>query len=1239
MSDGNCFELSLRRLVSHPRLLRLLSSMYLRIVCLSIGLMLSCASVLANSLPAVPRTLASRLQIDRHDMAISIEDWQWLRHKAELRVGVSQTESAPFSVNVQDSLYEGISADVTALVAQLLGLQVKIVTYGNEQEARKALQAGRVDVISTHGSTEPSPDLWLSTPYARDRLAVFKRSSERRQSPSDLAGLRVAITDEHSVEVKKRYPRAHIRVYGSHEKAIAAAAFGQADVYLDDLYSAYFLINRAFYNYVRFERFAGVRGGDYSYALAAGNTRLLQLINTAIETIGEEQLRTLAKRWVGNSFIPGEESVDLTAEQVRWIQRHPVVRLVINDDFAPGAFFDSNGVFSGAIADLLEVITLTTGLHFEVVTRSGGLPQIIEAVNLGQADLALMTASPEREEYLRFSRSLLNSPFVLLSSVDQQGKLGSLDEKRVAVPTGHVAIRQLRKRYPETVVMEAGSSLDAMNLLYQGKTDAAMVSLPAARYYIERLFRDRLAINQMLDLGPSTTNFAMRRSDVELQSIIDKVLQTVAPDELNAISNRWRSPPGMSGQTWVDYQRVIKEIVAAAVVLLVLLLVWVFYLRRQIKARLKAERMLNDQLQFVETLTDCMPPPLYVRDIKGRMLSCNRSYLESVGLSADQVLNKTVRQLPKENFESRPDFHRSYLQAMRDGQTIESVHAIVLQGREVWINHWVQPFRDSTGQIKGVICGWLDITEHRELVQQLQEAKTLADDASRAKTSFLATMSHEIRTPMNAVIGILELALKRADDKPIDRASIEIAHASAKSLLELIGDILDIARIESGRLSLSPKRANLRELVESVARVFEGLARQKRLTLVLEIDSSINCDVLIDALRFKQILSNLVSNAIKFTEEGRITVCIAGMLMDASLLTVNLSVEDTGVGISTGDQERLFRPFAQAHRNVQHTEGTGLGLVISRSLCEMMGGRVDLTSTLGRGTRVDVQMRLQVLEPIEFDQVSALTQDVPRYRLQVLVVDDHRINRQVLHQQLNYLGHDVFEAENGKLAYARWCEQPFDIIITDCHMPVMNGTDFTRAVRQSEQEQGLAATVIIGLTADAQPEEIELCIQAGMNDCLIKPVGLDELDARLRALQPEDAYSEETIEHCQQEQLMLPPQTSQVIDLGPLELMISSEPVKFRQILDELIKNNRSDCEQLSVLLRERDTNKLGELAHRMKGAARVVRGDQVVESCRQLEAVCLLAQIPSQELEHAVDQLKKAIERLNQALMLSLVG
>nr|BAD20690.1 probable two-component sensor [Pseudomonas sp. BS] len=1206
--------------------------MYLRSFCLFLCLLVG--STAAASLPLAPQTLFSQLRIDRHDMAITSDDWHWLRHKAELRVGVSLSESAPFAVQANDSLYEGISADATALVGQLLGLQVKIVPFANDREAEEALQAGRVDVINRHGNLAPRQGLLFSKPYAREQLALFKRSAEPRHSPVDLAGLRVAVAEVHSAEVKQRYPRADLRVYADQDKAIAAAAFGQADVYLGDLYSAYYHLNRSFYGYLRFERFSDLPVGGYGFALRTDNTRLQRLIDVAIEAIGDDPLRNLAKRWVGNSFIPSEEPIGLSVEQMRWIQRNPIARLVINDDMAPGAYFDSNGIFSGGVADLLEVITLSTGLHFEVVLRSGGYPQMIETLHKDEADLALMTASPEREAYLRFSRPLNASPFVLLSGIDQQGKLGNLADKRLAIPSGHVAMQQLRKRYPEATLIEAGTTLDTMNMLYQGKADAAMVALPAARYYIERLFRDKLVINRVLDVGPATLNFAMRRSDVELQAIIDKVMQSISPDEINAISNRWRSPPGMSGQTWIDYRRVILEILVAAGLLLVLSLVWVIYLRRQIKARLKAERMLNDQLQFVETLTDCMPPPLYVRDLKGRMLSCNRSYLKSVGLSAEQVLNKTVRQLPKENFESQPDFHRNYLQAMRDGQTIESVHAVQLQGREVWINHWVQPFEDSQGVTKGVICGWLDITEHRQLIEQLQEAKNLADDASRAKTSFLATMSHEIRTPMNAVIGILELALKRADSQPIDRASIEIAHTSANSLLELIGDILDIARIESGRLSLSPKRANLRELVESVARVFEGLARQKRLNLILDIDSSINCDVLVDALRFKQILSNLVSNAIKFTEEGSVKISISGLAVNASLLNVNLSVEDTGVGISPSDQQRLFRPFVQAQRNVQHTEGTGLGLVICRSLCEMMGGRVGLTSTLGRGTRVELEVRLQVLELIDVHPAPVLIQARPRQRLQVLVVDDHRINRQVLHEQLSFLGHDAIEAQDGQVALQRWGEQPFDVVITDCHMPVMNGAELTRAIRQIEQQRGLEATVIIGLTADAQPEELELCILAGMNECLIKPLGLDELDARLLGLQPEPASSPAQLEHCQPEPLLPAPESLRLLDLGPLELLISSEPVKFRQILDELINNNRKDCQALKASMQAGDTDKLSEYAHRIKGAARVIKGEQLVECCRQLEAVCLDPQATFGQLEEAVSRIEAAIGALEQALL-----
>ncbi|WP_423815352.1 transporter substrate-binding domain-containing protein [Pseudomonas koreensis] len=1199
--------------------------MYLRSLWMILCPLLITTSVASAPLPLPFHALASELHIDLHDMEVSPENWLWLRRKSELRVGVTPSESAPFSINAVENQYEGISADATALVSQLLGVQLKVVPFANDQDAEQALIAGSIDLISGQRGLAPRDDLIFSTPYTLDRLAVFKRRGESRNLPIDLADLRVAVTREHIDQLKQCYPHANFQVYADHGKAIAAAAFGEADVYLDDLYSAYYQINRSFYGYLSFERFSQLSIGGYSYAFRGNDTRLQGLVNNAIAVIGNGRLRRLAMRWVGNSFIPGEEPIELTMQQSRWIERHPVVRLVVNDDLAPSAYFDSNGMFIGGVAGLLEVITLSTGLRFQVTSYSGGFPQIIKALQSGETDLALMTASPKREEFLRFSRPLFADPFVLLTNNQEKGNLVDLADKRIAIATGHVALKRLRELYPRAILIEAGSTLNSMSLLYEGKADAAVTALPTARYYIERLFRDKLAINQVLDVGPGTINFAYRRSDAELQSIIDKVLQSIAPDELNAIYNRWRPLPNMNGQTWIDYERVIRQVILGAALLLLLALFWVIYLRRQIKARVTAERMLNDQLRFVQTLTDSMPPPMYVCDLNGRILSCNRSYLKSVGLSTEQVLNKTSDRLPRKNFEAPPEFHLDYLHAIRDDQTIESIHAIQLQGGEVWISHWVQPFQNSQGVTKGLICGWLDITEHRQLVQQLQEAKSYADDASKAKSNFLATMSHEIRTPMNAVIGILELALKRANSESIDRASIEIAHTSAKCLLELIGDILDIARIESGRLSLSPKRANLRVLVESVARVFEGLARQKRLNLVLEIDSTVNCDVLIDALRFKQILSNLVSNAIKFTEEGEIRVSIIGVLIDGNLLNVSLSVEDTGIGISPTDQQRLFRPFVQ----VQHAEGTGLGLVISRSLCELMGGLLIMSSTLGRGTRVDINLRLQVLECISVAPLLASGPNKQRYRLQVLVVDDHQVSRQVLYQQLAFLGHDVSEAENGQQGLEHWREQPFDIVITDCHMPVMGGVELTRAIRREELESALEPTVIIGLTADAQPEELELCILAGMNDCLIKPIGVDDLDARLL-----EHYVVDEADLPETKQLISTPGPLKLIDLAPLELMISSEPIKFRQILAELIKSNRNDCLLMKALLRNGEIENLVELAHRIKGAARVVKGEQLVECCRRLEVACQDSKVSLVRLQQLVGQVEEAIVALEHALL-----
>lgn len=462
---------------------------------------------------------------------------------------------------------------------------------------------------------------------------------------------------------------------------------------------------------------------------------------------------------------------------------------------------------------------------------------------------------------------------------------------------------------------------------------------------------------------------------------------------------------------------------------------------------------------------------------------------------------------------------------------------------------------------------------------------------------------------------MLELAVKRADQGRVDRCALELAHHSAKDLLGLIGDILDIVRIESGHLSLAPEAVDLAALVESVGRIFEGQARQKGLALEVIIAPAARCHAMLDPLRFKQVLSNLVSNAIKFTEHGQVRICV-GLVDDGSTTpaVLELEVRDSGIGIHADDLQRLFNPFIQANPHSQSARaGTGLGLAICRTLCEMMGGSLTIKSLEDVGTQVRLKMPLLRVDAAAQPAPLIENLDVPDPRLSVLVIDDHPANLQLMAQQLGYLGLEHTSAQDGREGLATWRAGDFDVLVLDCNMPHMNGYQLATAVRTEERHGKRQRCTILGYTANAQPEVRRKCLSAGMDDCLLKPISLGTLSQRLANIRP----------RCQQKP------RRKLYHLDGLATVVGHDPNDRQRFLQALQQSLQADLATLMALHPQHDSDAIAEQAHKVLSAARMLEAPELMKACEALEA----SGLPTTQLRLRRQALARHMCRVERAL------
>ncbi|MHB8865780.1 MAG: response regulator [Pirellulaceae bacterium] len=627
--------------------------------------------------------------------------------------------------------------------------------------------------------------------------------------------------------------------------------------------------------------------------------------------------------------------------------------------------------------------------------------------------------------------------------------------------------------------------------------------------------------------------------------------------------------------------------------------------------RQQAEAALERSERHYRTLVETAPIVIYALKDDGIIESLNSAFEQITGWSTQEWIGRPFTSLIHP--QDLPLAMERFRQAVQ-GETpsIFELRIPSKRGEQV-----IGEFTFGPQMEQGMVWGIArDITKRKRAEEALHQAKAAAEEANEAKTRFLANVSHELRTPMNAILGMVDLALQKQSD-PTAKDLLKTAKESAALLLALVNDLLDCAKIESGKMEIESVPFSLRRVLEQTTQVLAVRASEKGISFSCSIPSEVPDGLIGDQMRLREILLNLAGNAIKFTERGEVTVSVRVRSLDAEKASLEFAVRDTGIGIPRGQLEKIFQPFAQADASTSRRfGGTGLGLAIGSNLVALMGGQTWVESELGKGSTFYFTVRVPLAKevPPEPEPACEVLPTVESL-LRILLVEDSPANQKLAAFILRERGHTVDIAGSGRQGLNMALENGYDVILMDVQMPGMDGLEATRAIR--ETEQGLRSVPIIAMTAHAMKGDRERCLAAGMDGYLAKPINGHEMIRLVERLaaRPTGGGTGRPVGSPDQPSPVFHPELALTRCLNNRDML--------HKMIQHFFDEYDALLPQVWAALQRGDVQEVSQLAHRLKGTVVYLGARQATDAALRVE----------QSGEHPTDiaELGEAISALEQ--------